>query len=104
MKMYILGQDGRTPIEEPDMIKWGRWHEFSDNRVVRRTVIEDVEVSTVFLGIDHSFGGGRPVLFETMIFGGTHDEYQERYSTWDQAVAGHEAACALAKVMSLGGE
>ena len=27
-----------------------------------------VEVSTIFLGMDHSFGSGDPVLWETMIF------------------------------------
>jgi hypothetical protein len=57
-----------------------------------------VYVSTVFLGLDHSFGEGPPQLFETMIFGGEHDEYQERYSTWDEAEAGHKKACKLAGI------
>jgi len=92
---YILGPDGRTPIEEFDLTKWGLWYETAD-RKVQKTAFGEVGVSTVFLGLDHSFGGGRPMLFETMIFGGEHDGYQERYSTWDQAVAGHKAACALA--------
>lgn len=42
--------------------------------------IGDIYVSTVFLGLDHSFGSFgecKPVLFETMIFGGEHDQYQE---------------------------
>ncbi|MCK4858907.1 MAG: hypothetical protein KAT58_13115 [candidate division Zixibacteria bacterium] len=50
-------------------------------------------VSTVFLGLDHNFSGeGHPVLFETMVFGESPlaDE-QERYCTWDEAVAGHAA-------------
>ena len=46
----------------------------------------EVEVSTVFLGIDHQFGYGKPLLFETMIFGGKNDGYQTRYSTWEEAV------------------
>jgi hypothetical protein len=47
-------------------------------------------VSTVFLGFDHRLiGAGEPILFETMIFGGDHDCYQERYETEAQAVAGH---------------
>lgn len=33
--------------------------------------------------------------FETMIFGGEHDQYQERYSTWDEAEAGHKRAIEL---------
>jgi hypothetical protein len=49
-----------------------------------------VTVSTVFLGLDHSFGGGPPVLFETMVFGMPDgSEYQDRYHTWQEAEAGH---------------
>ena len=36
-----------------------------------------------------------PILFETMIFGGEHHEYQERYTTWDEAIKGHKEAVAL---------
>ena len=50
-----------------------------------------MEVSTVFLGLDHnSYCGGPPAIFETMVFGGEYDEYQERYSTWDEAELGHK--------------
>ncbi len=64
--------------------------------------IDGYEVSTVFLGLDHSFGDGygaygAPVLWETMIFergDGPHpidlSEYQERYTSGDDARAGHE--------------
>ena len=44
----------------------------------------------MFLGLDHSFGGGAPLLFETMVFGGPLDGEQERYSTWNEAEAGHK--------------
>lgn len=53
---------------------------------------DGIFISTVFLGLDHSFGGGTPVLFETVIFGGIHDQFQERYCTWDEALAGHQRA------------
>lgn len=56
----------------------------------------DVSVSTVWLGLDHQYGDGPPLIFETMIFGGEHDQYQERYSTKEEAIAGHKRACALA--------
>ena len=52
-------------------------------------------VSTVWLGLDHSFFGGPPLIFETMIFAeeGTMDDlYQERYSTGQQAIRGHMRA------------
>ena len=57
---------------------------------------DGIEVSTVWLGRDHQYGDGPPLIFETMIFGGEHDEYQWRYSTRAGAEAGHATACALA--------
>jgi len=62
-----------------------------------RFTVANVRVSTVFLGLDYSFSGSEPILFETMIFGGEHDEYQERYSTWGEAETGHQQALTLAK-------
>jgi hypothetical protein len=56
-----------------------------------------IHVSTVFLGIDHGFGEAAPVLFETMVFGGELDLFQDRYATWNEAVAGHRLAVANAK-------
>ena len=56
---------------------------------------EDVSVSTVFLYMDHSFSGGIPILFETMIFGGLHDGYQERYINWEDSERGHSKACKM---------
>lgn len=64
---------------------------FSGDRHVGLDTIDDVTVSTVFLGIDHSFGSGPPLLFETMVFGGPLDEEQVRYSTEAEAAAGHKA-------------
>lgn len=93
--LYIL-KDG-VPVPEPDLIKWARSFKNIDNRRVAFTEIGDVHVSTVFLGLDHSFGGGKPVLFETMIFEGEHDGYQERYCTLEDAMIGHERAVALVR-------
>lgn len=64
---------------------------FADNRVAFDKISADVEVSTVHLVIDHSHGQGPPVIFETMVFGGPHDQTCERYSTLDEAKAGHRA-------------
>lgn len=90
MKNYILV--GKEPKQVDDIMEWAKSFEGS-NRTVEKTTIGDVDISTVFLGLDHSFGGGEPLLFETMIFGGDDDGYQERYSTWDEAVKGHKFAC-----------
>lgn len=86
---YIL-DEARKPVP----VTFDEWLEkFDENmRVVKQERIGGTKVSTIFLGLDHQFGGGRPLLFETMIFGGDHDGFQERCSTWDQAEEMHERA------------
>lgn len=91
---YIL--DGKTPVPA-NLRTWIRWFETAD-RHVAQDQIGDVRISTVFLGLDHQFDDGPPLIFETMIFGGEHDQYQTRASTWDEAEAQH--AEAVAKVRS----
>jgi hypothetical protein len=80
---------------EPRKVGWDEWLEwsrqgFDETRRVAKTTVGEVDISTVFLTVDHAWGGGPPILFETMVFGGPLNEYQWRYSTWDEAVAGHE--------------
>ena len=83
---YILV--GREPVEEPNLLTWARWFETAD-RHVGDACRDEVRVSTVFLGLDHSWGG-QPHLFETMVFVNGVEEGMERYATWDEAEAGHE--------------
>lgn len=63
---------------------------------VGKDFVNDVEVSTVFLSLDHSFDNtGPPLLFETMVFPNPLSRiecYCARYSLWDEAIAGHEKA------------
>jgi len=94
LKKYILVD--RIPVPEPDLIKWGQWFETAA-RVVRQETFDGVTVSTVFLSLDHNFSHGKPLLFETMVFGGVHDQDQERCSTWEEAEAMHEAIKAKVK-------
>ena len=54
-------------------------------------------VSTVWLGLDHSFGCGPPLIYETMIFGGLCDGEQWRYPNRHAALAGHDQAVAQAR-------
>lgn len=87
--------DGHTPVPAPSLMEWARWYETADRRVAR-TRIGEAEVSTVFLGLNHNFEhSGRPVLFETMVFGGPWDEHQWRYSTWEEAEEGHAGIVAM---------
>lgn len=78
-----------------DFITWGRWMQKADRRVAE-TRDGGVRVSTVFLGLDHRFGKGPPLLFETTIFGGEHDQYRDRASSWEEAEVMHAEACVLA--------
>lgn len=90
---YIL--NGHTPVKANSLVEWAESMEKTD-RTVKRTTVGESRVSTVFLGLDHSFEeGATPVLFETMVFGGPDDQYQERYTTWDEAEAGHDRIVAM---------
>ena len=91
---YILNDAGE-PVLEPDLMTWAQWFEDAD-RVIETTLISDpdsldpITVSTIFLGLDLSFGDpGGPVLWETMNAGGPYDRQGERYRTRDGALGGH---------------
>ncbi len=84
---YIL--EGRI-IERVSFMKWVNWFEKKDNRRIKLTKLSnEIDVSTVFLSIDHDFSDNKPILFETMIFGGNRDEECDRYSTLDESLKGH---------------
>lgn len=87
--------------------QWAELHDDLDYIRVASTYIAMNRVSTVWLGIDHSFGAGPPLIFETMIFnenptnsstfvpGRSYHEpwdYQRRYHTLEAAMLGHEKA------------
>ena len=63
---------------------------------IGETTLGDLWVSTVFLGINHRmYSPGPPLVFETMIRNQSDDSwlnYQERYCTYEQALAGHNKA------------
>lgn len=96
---YIL--EGKKAVPA-DLMTWAKWFERGE-RIVAKTGDHGakVQVSTVFLGLDHQWGNGPPLVFETMIFGGEHDQWQERCSTWEEAEAMHAKACELAGLSGL---
>ena len=67
MKHYILKRDN---VVEVTFDVWVTWMESNrSERVLAKTRIGHIEVSTVFLGLDHGFGEtGLPILFESIIF------------------------------------
>jgi hypothetical protein len=71
--------------------QWAAIMESRQDRHVADDMVGMVRVSTVWLGLDHNFSGlGPPLIYETMIFGGTMDERQWRYPTAVSALAGHD--------------
>lgn len=78
------------------MLEWAQAWE--GDRTVAKTRVDFVQsgsrqkvyVSTVWLGLDHSyFPGSDPLIFETMVFNGPLDQEMMRYSTEEQARKGH---------------
>ncbi|PYQ83171.1 MAG: hypothetical protein DMG02_34130 [Acidobacteria bacterium] len=47
---YILDAQ-QQPVEEPELLTWGRWMETAERHVAVDQV-RDVKVSTIFLGLD----------------------------------------------------
>lgn len=84
--MNYYGMNGEV-ISEDEYIKRSkadpRW------RTLRYEPVDGYEVSTVLLSIDHRFASeGPPIIFETMVF--PDCEPCRRYSTKEQALAGHD--------------
>jgi uncharacterized protein YjbI with pentapeptide repeats len=82
------------------VMQWGEtWKEYLEKVLPALGVY----ISTVFLGLDHQFGNGAPLLFETMTFAedgapiGFDQTICERCSTWEQAEAQHERVCAMVR-------
>lgn len=97
---YIL--KGNTPVQATieEYTQWELEAAAIDRDVhrVALSTVEDADISTVFLRVDHRFcGEGPPILFETMVFGGPLDQDQWRYSTWAEAEAGHEKVVEMVK-------
>lgn len=94
---YIL--EGHKPIKADSPQTWSMWFDKAD-RIVKETQIDtDEKVSTVFLGINLQPGDDPPLLFETMVFKSKFDGEQYRYSTWDEAVEGHNRVVKMVMAM-----
>lgn len=97
---YLLDENKEPyPVTIEEVIKL---YNDPDMKIVQQDRIDDIFISTVFLGMDHGWNWinspvHKPVLWETMIFGGKHDQYQERYTSHHDAVEGHQRALELVK-------
>lgn len=105
-KQYILDSEG-NPIAEDALLGWAKWFETAERHVGLDT-INGVKISTVFLGIDHSFGRGKPVLWETMTFTKRKGSYNflnqnlcGRYTNVQDAKEWHQLVCESVKRKAL---
>jgi len=74
----ISDEEGRKLLSDPDA------------RRVAKDTVGDADISTVLLVLNHAFGDdSKPMIFETMIFGGERDQECWRYATKAQALYGH---------------
>lgn len=124
---WILNDKGEPELAE--LMVWAKWFEEDARKgpegTQRRaawTELKTVHVSTVFLGMDYSFGvHSKPLLWETMVFenkltknewpSGKHDReityhkefgnYQERHATKEEAIKRHNEIVAELKAKDL---
>jgi hypothetical protein len=93
--MWYTLDENNKPIKST-IIQYSEWIEKNPERkAVKQEHIGDAFISTVFLGLDHAWDSEIPVLWETMIFGGEHDQYQDRYTSYEDALEGHQTALTL---------
>jgi hypothetical protein len=96
-KMYYKLDENKNVVES----SLHEWATFIENRLpnnykhVGDDIVDGHRISTVFLGLCHNFDpfDKTPIVFETMVFqSDRRDIYLERYSTWQEAEAGHQRA------------
>lgn len=91
--------DGQTPVP-CSLDEWMQWQTDGADKSVAADRIGESLISTVFLGLDHQFMPGPPLLFETMIFGGPADGDQWRCETYAEALAMHHNARRIVQLMA----
>ena len=87
-------------------LEWVALLENRDYVMVGKTTVNDrYLISTIWLGLNHNFFGGPPLIFETMIFDKTNDGRPHediemmRYATEKEALEGHEQMVQLVTVL-----
>lgn len=93
---FYLDEKGE-PKEAKTLGEWCRGFEKAE-RQLERTKIGRVTVSTIFLGLNHRWGDGPPILWETMVLGGRFKGRMDRCAgSREQAGAMHAKICAMVR-------
>lgn len=105
--MYFVLDSDHNAIAVDDR-EWAQWHKNFENRQVAEDFLHGkaVRISTACQGMNLAVSFDEPpIIFETMIFALGEIIGQRRYSTWDEAVAGHQEIVAeLNEVIGLSDE
>lgn len=110
---YYILDENRNPSPAESMDAYFAWFKEEQKKgphprvflqVARHVVAcsgKLITISTVYLGCDHrfGFGDGDPILWETMVFGLTDEDEQERWCSEAEALRGHAAWLAKALVL-----
>lgn len=92
MRPLFYRRDGTAVIDpSPDEVRT-LWSE-ANRRIAYTKLSDGTVISTVCLVLDHSWGGERPLIFETLVFGpdgSADDSTMERYATEAEAKMGHD--------------
>jgi hypothetical protein len=100
MKGWYIWDRKTDKVYPADVLTARKSFDEDDRRLARDVLPGGGIVSTVFLGLDHSYREGPPVLWETMVFPSEDDFselYMERYTSREDALEGHARAVAMFK-------
>jgi hypothetical protein len=91
MQWYVLDENN-NPVLENNPTVASVWLDKNLERciVAQDNVDVDVMLSTVFLGLNHSFIPNKVLIYESLWFGGPFDGEMKRYSNKEDALSGHE--------------
>lgn len=86
--------------EEINIDEFFRLIETTNYKIVANDTVKGFYISTVWLGLDHSFGDGTttaPIIFETMIFkeGDWKDLWCKRYTNEADALSTHSSVVSI---------
>jgi hypothetical protein len=97
--------------QEISLMDWRKKCDDESYKVLKQEYIDHYFISTVWLGMNIIIIRKQPIqIFETMIFLPDEEEnkydnplyqYQERYSTEEEALSGHEIALSLVRAQLL---
>jgi len=102
-KYYKL--EGKMAVTCNSLMEWVEWFETASRKVVHDE-INEIMISTVFLGLDHNFSRrGDPLLFVTLVFFPNGETGRmRRYFTWGEAEQGHKQITDLIRIEAIGAE